>query len=379
MRVARLLVVAGLVAGALSAGSATAGPGGNWGVGTYDTQPHVAGPLRLGVDPGIAGNPLPGGSVAPLDARKEVTALAALRQPGRALVVRLNRLFWSDGEPALQAFARKAARLARAGFDVEVQVRYHPSAADEGDLRAWRGWVRHVVDVLGANRHLVALTITNEVNLAISSNTSDGSFDGAKDALIAGIETAHDELARRGWARRVRLGFTFAYRFNPQSDQAFWSYLADHGGPRFVRALGFVGLDDYPGTFYPPVLVPGSPTGATAGEALAEAAATMRRCYLPAGGIPRAVPIWVTENGYPSRGGRASEPQQRAALVDLVTAASAVAKTYGVADYRWFNLRDNDSDGTGMFDTDGLLRDDYSPKAAFFAFRSLIRRYGARP
>jgi hypothetical protein len=326
----------------------------------------------LGVDPGVAGNPVPGGTVAPVDHRKERSALLDLRPRGRVLVVRLNRLFWSDGEPALQSFARKAARLGREGFAVEVQVRYHPTSQQEGDLGAWRRWVRHVVDVLGPNRRLVSLTITNEVNLNISSNTSDGGYSGAHDALIVGIEAAYGELARHGWARRVKVGFTFAYRFNPQADVQFWKYLKAHGGPRFVRALGFVGLDDYPGTLYPPVLVPGSPTGSSPGEALAEAAATMRRCYLPMGGIPTRVPIWVTENGYPTRGGAAGEQSQRDALVEMVGAARSVARTYGVTDYRWFNLRDNYSDGTGMFDTDGLLRDDYTRKPSYGAFVELV-------
>jgi hypothetical protein len=322
---------------------------------------------------------VPGGSVAPIDRHREHRALLDLRPRGRQLVVRLNRLFWSGGDALLRDFARQAHRVGRDGFDVEVQVRYHPDTAQEGDLVAWRRWVRHVVDVLGAaTPRLVALTITNEVNLTISSNTSDGSYTGAYDALITGIEAAHDELARRGWATRVKLGFTFAYRFDPQRDVQFWQYLAGHGGRRFLDALGFVGLDDYPGTFYPPVLVPGSPTGSSPGEALAEAAATMRRCYLPLGHVPARVPIWVTENGYPTRGGSAGEPAQDDALRQMVTAVRAVGRTYNVTDYRWFNLRDNDSAGTGMFDTDGLLRDDYSRKASYRSFRSLIERYGSR-
>ena len=103
----------------------------------------------------------------------------------------------------------------------------------------------------------------------------------------------------------------------------------------------------------------------------------MRRCYLPMGGIPVSVPIWVTENGFHTRAGKLSEPHQRAALVQMVNAARAVGTTYGVTDYRWFNLRDNNSRGAGMFDTDGLLRDDYTHKPSYAAYRGLINRYGA--
>ena len=369
------MIAAALLAALLGGGSqqAGAGPAEQWCAGTFDTQRHVAGPLRYGVDTGIAGNPVPVGSVAASDKRKELAALRGLKPQGRPLVVRLNRLFWSEGERQLQEFAREASRLARHGFDVEVQVRYHPTAEQEGDIGAWRRWVRHVVDVLGKNRRLVSLTITNEVNLPISNNTSDGPYDGARDALIQGVTTAYDQLARHGWERRVKVGFTFAYRFSPQGDVEFWKYLKAHGGPRFLRALGFVGLDDYPGTFYPPVLLPGSPTGSEPGATLAEAAATMRRCYLPMAGIPASVPLWVTENGYPTRGGSLGEGEQRDALVDMVRATRAIARTYGVTDYRWFNLRDNDSAGVGMFDTCGLLRDDYSRKPSYDAMRRLIR------
>jgi Ca2+-binding RTX toxin-like protein len=47
-----------------------------------------------------------------------------------------------------------------------------------------------------------------------------------------------------------------------------------------------------------------------------------------------------------------------------------------VTDYRWFNLRDNDSAGTDLFAAVGLLRDDYSEKPAFATYRSYIDRIG---
>ena len=50
--------------------------------------------------------------------------------------------------------------------------------------------------------------------------------------------------------------------------------------------------------------------------------------------------------------------------------------TLGVSDYRYFNLRDNISGGTGLFDSIGLLRDDYSRKPAFATFRRAVRSFG---
>jgi hypothetical protein len=329
--------------------------------------------LRVGVDPGLAGNPAPSTEAPkPINRGKELTALRGLRPRHHVLVVRLNRLFWSGGQPLLRTFRHDARHYARHGFKVEVQVRYHPTAAREGDIRAWTKWVRHATDVLGRNRKLVALTITNEVNFTISKNTSDGSYARAKAALVRGIEAAHRELRRHHWVHRVKLGFTYAYRFNPQSDAKFFRYLHSHGSTRFRRALGFVGLDDYPGTVYPPALTPGD----SPGDELASAIATMRTCFLPQGGIKRSTPLWVTENGFGSDAPAHSEAEQATALRSMVTATRRYAGSYHVTDYRWFNLRDNASNGSGMFDQDGLLRDNYTRKPAYDALLSFIEAHG---
>src|SRR5205085_9833055 len=179
-----------------------------------------------------------------------------LRPAKRTLVVRLNRLFWSDGQSGIDAFRKLVAMYTRRGLDVELQVRYHPPPGEAGDIKAWLSYVRHVVDSFGANKRVVAMTITNEVNVTFSPNTSDGAYAGAQDALIQGIEAGHAEARRRGF-HQLRFGFTYAYRFSPQGDAAFFSYLGSHGGRAFQRALGFVGLDFYPGSIYPSAMAPG--------------------------------------------------------------------------------------------------------------------------
>ncbi len=307
----------------------------------------------------------------PLDEARDVAALRRLRPDGRALVLRVNRLFWSDGEEGIRRFQAIVARHSAAGFDSELQVRYHPRPGDEGDIAAWTAYVRHVVDVFGADRHVVAMTITNEVNLDVSQNTSDGAYPGATDALISGIEAARAEADRIG-RPDLPFGFTFAFRWNPGSDAKLWTTLGGEGGPAFRRALGFVGVDDYPGTFWPPAIAPtGSP-----GHELKVALSTVRKCYMPKAGLGPGVPIWITENGYQS-GAQRDDAGQASALEDMVRAAEASAGTYGVTDYRWFNLRDNLTGSPGIFDTTGLLRDDYSEKPAFARFRALVAQLGA--
>jgi hypothetical protein len=342
---------------------------------TPTSHPHAVSRLRIGVDPGIAGNPLPSTEATkPVNHKAQLRALEDLRPRHRVLVVRLNRLFWSGGAKSLASFKKRASYYARHGFEVEAQVRYQPNQAENGDIPRWTRWIRHVTNVLGQNKKLVAMTITNEVNFTISPNTSDGSFKRAKDALIRGIEAASAQLHKRGWANRVSVGFTFAYRLNPAADAGLFTYLASHGGARFRKALGFVGLDDYPGIVYPPALIPGS----SAGDELAGAIATMRTCYLPLGRIPPSTPIWITENGFPSSSPLHSDAQQAGELSSMVTAVRRYGGTYNVTDYRWFNLRDNASQGTGLFDQVGLLRDDYRRKPAYSALRSFIAAHGRR-
>jgi hypothetical protein len=372
-----LLLAAAIWPLCVGVGAADAASSDQYCTGSYGGPPRAGAPIRFGIDPGLAGSA--GGvqlPAAPDDPARDLTAVKALAPPGRQLVVRLNRLFWSDGQAGIDSFKATASRYARAGFEVELQVRYHPSSGQAGDIPAWLAYVRHVVDSFGADRRVVAMTITNEVNLTFSPNTSDGYYAGAQDALIQGIEAAHAEALRRGY-RQLRFGFTYAYRFSPQGDASFFDYLGAHGGEPFLTALGFVGLDFYPGTVYPPAMAPGD----TYSAELVQAAGVLRACFMPAAGIGVRTPIWITEDGVPT--GRLSEAQQAAALSELVTAARTYSGTFGITDYRWFNLRDSASSGQetligATFASDGLLRDDYTAKPSFAAYRRLIAALGAR-
>ena len=330
--------------------------------------------IRFGITPLAAGSAgAVQGEPVPEDRRKAIGRLDRLEPPRRALVLRLNRMFWSDGTAGIRRYARIVDRFAAAGFASELQVRYHPPEGKAGDMRAWRRYVRRAVRILGRRPSVVALSITNEANFDVSPNTSDGSYPGVRRAIVRGIVAAQNELRRIG-RRDIELGFSFAWRWLPASDREFWEEIGRRATPRFRRALDYVGLQIYPGLVVPPSI----PAGSSAGAEMVKALTLMRRCYLPKAGIGRHTDLWVTENGYVTNLGR-SDAEQRAALRSTVRAVHRWSGTLGVSDYRWFNLRDNVTGGSGLFDSVGLLRDDYSRKPAFGAYRGAIRRFGTGP
>ena len=328
--------------------------------------------LRIGVTPQPAGTVgASQGEVAPTTAKQRDAALADLKPRNRTLVIRMTRLFMSSGERGIARVAARGRRFARAGFAVEAQVRYHPDPAQEGDMKAWKRFVRRAAKTLGRNDELVALTITNEVNLPVSPNTSDGSFEGARRAIVRGIPAAQRALKRIG-RPDVELGFSYAYRYLPDEDNEFWSEIGSTGTKRFRRALDYVGVQLYPGLFWPPVLIT-----ETAGEATLEALTLVRECWMPKAKLGPRKELWITENGYATNLGH-TESRQATELADTLDHVHRWSGTLGVTDYRYFNLRDNRPAGTDLFDNVGLLRSDYSQKPAFGVLRGAIGRVGTR-
>jgi hypothetical protein len=57
----------------------------------------------------------------------------------------------------------------------------------------------------------------------------------------------------------------------------------------------------------------------------------------------------------------------------MVRAVHRFRGTYGVTDYRWFDLRDHRTSSQNFQQHYGLLRDDYTRKPAFAAYRRLVR------
>jgi hypothetical protein len=330
-------------------------------------KPEPGPPLRFGITPaGEAGAIGPAIPAVPGTFRQDLQALRQLRPNRRTpFVIRLNRLFWSLGDEGLRRYERLARRYTDHGFLVEIQLRYHPTAVQEGDIPAWTRFVRDAVDRFGSNPGVVAMQVTNEVNFPISPDSSDGAYQGARDALIQGVEAASDEVDQRGF-QQLQIGFNWFYRMDPFTESSFWSYLRDHGGPAFLAAVDWVGLDAYPGTIFPPLELPGGYR-----DGMVNAMSVLRDCFLPIAGIGSKVPIHIEENGWPT-GPLRGEQQQVDALREMTGAVDEFRGTYNVTDYRWFDLRDHDSSSLNFQHHYGLLLDDYTPKPAFAAYAAQV-------
>lgn len=330
-------------------------------------------PLRFGITPLLAGS-VGAAQVEPKpeDPAQAQAALDALRPAGSQLVLRLNRMFWADGAEGLRRYKGIVDRYAAAGFDTELQVRYHPPEGMAGNMPAWKRYVKRAAGVFGRRESVVALSITNEANFAVSPNTSDGSYAGVREAVVKGISIADRKLRRMG-RTDIELGFSFAWRWFPGSDRSFWEEIGALATPRFRRGLDYVGLQIYPGLVIPPVLLPGR----SAGDEVIEALTLLRSCYMPKAGLGPDTNLWVSENGYATNLGR-SEASQADALASTLESLRAYSGTLGVSDYRYFNLRDNNSLGPDLFDGVGLLRDGYSRKPGFEVLRDAIATIGVR-
>jgi hypothetical protein len=325
-------------------------------------------PIAFGIYPGGgAGTVGPSGRTVPEDPAARLEALDRLRGD-RPFVLHLYDAYTqpADAEAVPGWLAAEIASYTAAGFRVELVLRYRPTAAG-GDVGGFVDFVRSRVRQL-AGRGVTSLQVTNEVNVAGAPDAADGAYAGAADALVHGVIAAKDEARRAG---RLKVGFNWAYQ-RGRAETALFSHLGAAGGRRFTRAVDWVGVDAYPGT-WGPKLAPGD-LAAGVRAATIDAMRTLRRSLLPRAGLSRAA-LHFSESGYPT-GPQRTEAMQQTVLRTVVGAIADSRSRYGVTDYCWFDLRDADSAGPSFESRYGITRDDYSPKAAFATYRDLIAQLG---
>lgn len=347
---------------------ATGGPSGLCTAYATDLSAPDPRPLRFGITAaGQVFSSLP--ERIPEDPAQTMAALDELAGD-RALLVRLNRFFYGDGDAGIQRFEQLASRYTDAGYEVTLQLRYGPfGAAVDPSPANFAAWVRDVVAALGDDDGVVALEVTNEPNLTTAPDNSDGAHAGVREALVAGVLAAADERDARGF-EQLEIGFNWFHDTGQLDERGFWASLASIGGPAFAAALDWVGLNAYPGTYDAATPPPGGE-----GVEMRHALAKLRACYLPVIGVPASTPIRVIENGYPDGFGR-PELVMADALERMVRAVHEHAGVYNVTHHLWFTLRDTNSTALSFEHNYGLLDDDYRRKIAFDRYRALIEQLG---
>jgi hypothetical protein len=297
------------------------------------------------------------------DASRTLDLLRELQGESR-LVVRLNRLYWSGGHATIAALQSDCSLYAEEGFDVSLQLRYggphdHLPA---GGPDAFAAWVRRVVRAVAQNDRVIGVEITNEPNLEVAPDNSDGAFERVGEALVAAAIAASEE-ARAHPGSRAEVGFNWFHHTGREAEEAFWSRLNDLGGDGFAFSLDWMGLNVYPGTYDFSDIEPGQE-----GAELERALSDLRERYLPMIGVPLTTPIRVTELGWPNGPGR-SEQEQTDKLTAMIAAIQGARERCNVTHAYWFNLRDSDSSRPKNESHYGLVTSDYTKKAAFEVFK----------
>ncbi len=325
-------------------------------------------PLVFGVYPGGQAGSDEGLAVGPPDSEGQITEALARLQAGRIpFVVRAYEKYCDAGTPRrypertperYEAFATDGRRL-----DLVAQFN-----SAKGDVAGYLQFVRGLV-----RRHasrLYSLQVTEEANFSTGPDAIDGAYPRVREALVAGVQAARDELDRVGLGRSVLVGFSTTPTFGPGAE--FWDGIGRLGGRAFVSALDYVALD-----FFPDVFRPAAPDGEP-GDVRESALLVLRALrdeWLPAAGIGRDVAIHIGEHGWPTTSTRPYDRQARV-LETVIRTVSEHRAALGVTRYTLFGLRDAASDRDEIWFQFGVMRHDYTPKPAFEAYERLVKELG---
>jgi hypothetical protein len=228
------------------------------------------------------------------------------------------------------------------------------------------GWLDFIIKVIEEyHPYIGKLQITEEANVNLP--VLDGHYPKSRVALVEGIVTAHNKLKKMDL--QIPVGFNTAPDFNP--DKPFWKEIALMADRSFYDALGYVGLDFFPDVFRP---IPGAEKENVLDESIKYIISLYRNDMVQAG-IRHDIPLHITENGWPTGDGR-TEKKQAERMEKIIRAVYFLRATLNITHYELFSLRDADSKNPDIFYQFGIMKDDYTPKKAFFTFKKLVSELG---
>lgn len=327
--------------------------------------------LRFGIYPWAAAGAI--SAVSPQVPDDPYKALIAVKdlQGTRSMTVHIYGQYTGQDPGEADALVSDARWWSDNGVRVETVLRFRPASSDVAS--GYVPWVEAVATQLAAIPDVAAIQIGNEANNTGSAAAGDGAYPGAVHAIASGVPAARQAVIAAG-RPDIRIGFNWAAGTTPCQPDPVFAALRQAGGQALAEATGWVGIDVYPGTWSPP-----SPSVYPSAEgvraSIVSSLACLRQIQMPRAGLSSATTITVAETGWPTAANR-SELTQAAVLRDIVGAVESVSGLYGITDMRWFDLRDANTASGQLENGYGLLRDDYSPKPAFDAYRELIAADG---
>ena len=312
--------------------------------------------LTIGVYPfGLAAGPDGLAACPPDDPDQIRHALHQLQGDGPPLLTRAY-VVWA-GPGTTPATLDQIHGLLDTGLSWDLVLAYRDPAAN---LDSWCGFVTEVVRTFGHD--LAAVQVTGEANLTAIPDAGDGAYPRAVDALARGvIAAAH---AKHDVNASADIGFAVVPEADPATGR-FWPTLAAVGGPQFAASVDYAGLDMYPDVFGGPVALGDLDT------VVDHTLRTFRETALPIAGITAATPIRVCENGWPTGPDR-PERRQSQVLDTVLRGVHERRHELNITHWELFTLRDADSSRPDPFHQFGILRDDYTPKAAFEQLRHTL-------
>jgi hypothetical protein len=319
----------------------------------------VAGPAR----PDALSEPI---SLGVTDNRPAASPALLARYPGFAV-----HDYLSSADPPDQAAATLDAlhALARAGHPVTLTL-----SARTAHPAGFVAFVRAVVARDGS--WLDAVEITNEPGLA--SPTSDGGNPEIVADLVQGVVTAKATARALGYP--VQVGFDDVYTYGSPLDWLFWARLQAVAAlvPAFRSSVDWLGLHVYPNfaSLDLPALGLVDP--------IVRAAFASARGFLAGAGL--AVPIRVTEIGYPTPLGPAEYGVQALYWTAVFLAVARYAASFGVTQLFVFMLQDSVSAGDlgftgrfGLFDSRGVAKPAAAVVSAAAGLPPYLVSAGPRP
>jgi hypothetical protein len=325
--------------------------------------------LVFGIYPGgIAGGDT---GAMPDNFAKDVAGVQQLDSSGAPFLVHLYAEYFGPNTWTAQQLVGSEVKLfAQAGVKVELVLRYSPNSANAAvDVPGFVRWVDQALSAMGSKISYVQ--VTNEANVNGASD-NDGTFAGADQALVTGVESAKTYiLAHR---LQARVGFNWSYDASA-GGAAWWSSLEALGGSTFTNDVDWVGVDTYPGTWQP---LPTTMSFGSGVEQVTTQALQSTRNDMALAGLGAGVPIHVTETGYPT-GPNRTYAMQETAVESEVQAVLGASATDNVTAMEFFDLRDAITSSTDFNDQYGLMTDTWTPKPAFAEYEQLVSEYGAAP